>query len=172
MGPIERLRVEASGALAARGFELLAPDPEWTGKYHIVSWIRRTWKEDLVRLGWRTRTFNEYFLDAQWSVPRPGHAPLRAAGINPGYLRRGVQVAAWPRRWPLISALLEKRWRAEAMRDLDFALAWLERCASTAGAIQELGNPERNGPRPGSEAYAYIENYVRVRSPASGLPTN
>lgn len=65
--PISRLRSELEPLLAAGGFQPLAPKSEWTGKYNIFTWVRRTWKEDALRLGWRKSPVPHYFLDAQSS---------------------------------------------------------------------------------------------------------
>jgi hypothetical protein len=160
---IERLRIEVHALVMARGFETAMPHADWTGKYNVLSWLRRTWREDTIRLGWRSHAGSYYFIDVQWSVPRQEGPALVAAGINPSYLRRRVQWQSWPRQWPLVGRLIERRWRAAVLLDLEFGLAWLERCSSPAGALQELKNPERNGPQEGSKAYAQIEHYIRAQ---------
>lgn len=140
---------------------MLGPESEWTGKHNIVSWVRRSWKDDEIRLGWRKTPTASYFLDAQWGVPRPQGERLLAAGINPGYMRRGLRSGALPVRLPVVGAIAERRWCAEIITDVEFALAWLDACSSVAGALRELERAERNGPGRDSEAYAYIEQYVR-----------
>jgi hypothetical protein len=154
------------GVVTARGFNLVSPDSKWTGKFNIVSWTRRSWKDDMIRLGWRTQPPADCFLDAEWAVPRPDGRKLPAAGILPASMRRGVPCKVWPARFPLLGAILEGRWRAEVMADLEFALAWLDRCSSSASALEDLKRPDRNGPGAGTEAYAYIERYVREHAGA------
>ncbi len=150
--------------VTAHGFSSSGPKSEWTGKHNIVSWVRQSWQEDEIRLGWRKTPTVSYFLDAQWAVPRPQGGKRVAAGMNPGYTRRGLEWRDLPARLPLVGAGVERRWRAEIIADLEFALAWLDGCSSVAGALTELGRPERNGPARQSEAYAYIEQYVRAHA--------
>jgi hypothetical protein len=64
----------------------------------------------------------------------------------------------------VVGAGVERRWRAEIIADVECVLAWLDACSSVAGALKELGRPERNGPGSHSEAYAYIEQYVRMHA--------
>lgn len=163
--PIIRLRAEVQDLVTAHGFSLLAA--KWTGKHNIVTWVRRSWKEDEIRLGWRKTPTANYFLDAQWAVPRPQEGMLSAAGMNPGYVRRGLRWGAFPARLPVAGAIIERRWRAEIIADLEFALAWLDACSSLDGALSEMERPERIGPGSGSEAYAYIEQYVRQHAPGT-----
>lgn len=164
--PIVRLRAEVQERVEARGFGLSGPTSQWTGKHNIVSWGRQSWKQDEIRLGWRKTPSAMYFLDAQWAVPRPEGVRLVAAGMNPGYTRRGLSWGAFPPRLPVVGTIMEGRWRADIIADLEFALAWLEDCSSVAGALRELGRPERTGPGRDSEAYAYIDQYVRTHAPA------
>jgi hypothetical protein len=90
---------------------------------------------------------------------------LVAAGINPGYLRRGLSWGDFPTRWPVLGAIAERRWRREIIKDLQFALTWLDGCSSAAGALEELKRPERNGPGRHTEAYRYIEHFIRQHAP-------
>jgi hypothetical protein len=159
--PIVQLRAEVQGLIMAHGFSPSAPDSRWTGKYNIVSWVRRTWKEDEIRLGWRKTPTASYFLDAGWSVARPEGGMLEAAGINPGYMRRGLRFGEFPLRLPVVGAIAERRWRAEIIEDLTFALGWLDACSSVAGAVKEMERPDRNGPRRDSAAYNYIQQFIR-----------
>lgn len=94
--PVVRLRAEVHELVTAHGFGLSGPKSEWTGKHNIVSWVRRSWKDDEIRLGWRKSPTASYFLDAQWAVSRPQGGELLAAGINPGYMRRGLRWGAFP----------------------------------------------------------------------------
>ena len=162
--PISRLRLELEPLLAAGGFQPLAPKSEWTGKYNIFTWVRRTWKEDALRLGWRKSPVAHYFLDAQWSVPRTGRGALVAAGLDAGYGRRGLRDGHLPNRFPLFTATLEDRWCKEVVADAAFALAWLDRCSTREGALEELRRVDRNGPAAGTEAYAHIEQYLRAHA--------
>jgi hypothetical protein len=162
--PIGRLRAQIHEVVTGHGFSLLHPTSQWTGKFNIVTWVRRSWKEDEIRLGWRKVPVPNYFLDASWAVPRPEGAGLSAAGINPGYMRRGLRSDDFPTRWPVVRALVERRWCAEIVADAEYALAWLDACSSLEGALSELERPERNGPRRDSQAYAYIEQYVRTHA--------
>jgi hypothetical protein len=159
--PIARLRAGIHEVVTGHGFSLLRARSEWTGKFNIVTWVRPSWKEDEIRLGWRKVPSPNYFLDASWGVPRPQGETLSAAGINPGYMRRGLRSDDLPTRWPLVGAIGEGRWRAEIIADAEIAIGWLDACSSLAGALRELERPERNGPRRDSDAYAYIERYVR-----------
>src|SRR5687768_16052744 len=111
--PIPPLRARIHDVVTGRGFTLLRPTSEWTGKYNIVTWVRRSWKEDEIRLGWRKTPTASYFVDASWAVPRPHTDKLTAAGLNPGYVRRGLTWGDFPTRWPLVGAIGENRWRAE-----------------------------------------------------------
>jgi hypothetical protein len=158
--PIVRLRAQVQALVTAHGFSLLGPDSKWTGKYNMVAWVRRSWKEDQIRLGWRKTPTTSYFLDAQWAIPR-ADATLVASGISPGYMRRGLRFGEFPVRLPLVGAIAERRWRDQIIRDAEFAVGWLDGCSSLAGALSDLERPERNGPGSKSEAYAYIERYVR-----------
>jgi hypothetical protein len=144
---------------------MVHPDSEWTGKYNIVTWVRQSWKQDTIRLGWRKTPAPSYFLDGGWAVPRPDARMLSAAGINPGYMRRGLAFGDLPTRWPVVGAMIEERWRREIIADLEYALAWLDGCGSRDGALGELARGERNGPARGTEAYAYVEQYVRAHAP-------
>jgi hypothetical protein len=76
-------------------------------------------------------------------------------------MRRGLLLGEFPARLPLVGAIAERSWRAEIMADLEYGLRWLDACSSIAGALKELERPERNGPAKHSEAYAYVEQYVR-----------
>lgn len=162
--PVVRLRADVQELVTAHGFSLSGPKSEWTGKHNIVSWVRRSWKEDEIRLGWRKTPTANYFLDAQWAVPRPQGGTLLAAGMNAGYMRRGLRWEEFPPRLPVVGAIAERRWCAEIIADVEFALAWLDACSSVAGALTELERTERNGPGRDSEAYAYIERYVRTHA--------
>jgi hypothetical protein len=148
--------------LNRHGFRPVTGRSEWTGKFNIFSWVRNSWKEDLLRLGWRKPPVSSYFLDAQWSVPGAGGRVLTAAGLNAGYARRGLRGGDLPMEVPLIGALMERRWRTEVVADAEFAVSWCDRCATRDGALDELARADRNGPPAGSDAYAQIEQYVRA----------
>jgi hypothetical protein len=158
--PITRLFPELSALMQGSGFTPLTDKSEWTGKFNVFTWVRRSWKQDLVRLGWRKPT-RSYFLDAAWRVPRPGMNDLEAAGMNPAYERRGVAGIDFPTRFPFLANRAERRWVAEVLADAKFAIAWLDGCETVSGAMAELRRPERNGPAQGTEAFAYAEEYVR-----------
>jgi hypothetical protein len=151
--------------LRRHGFEPLSGKSEWTGKFNVFTWVRRSWKEDAVRLGWRKPPVASYFLDAQWSVPRPDGALLMAASLDAGYGRRGLRDFDLPQHLPIVGLIAAARWRAAVVADAEFALAWCNRCGTRDGALAELARPERNGPRAGSEAYAHVEQYVRAHAP-------
>jgi hypothetical protein len=161
---ITRLLEELKPLVESRGFVPLSEDSEWNGKFNICTWVRRRWKEDALRLGWRKPPAARYFLDAQWSVPRPGHGFLTAAGLNAGYARRGLRDASFPTQLPLIRELAEKKWCAAVVADAEFALAWLDRCSTLEGALAELRRPDRNGPKAATDAYAHIEQYVHAHA--------
>jgi hypothetical protein len=161
---IVQLLEELKPLMASCGFRPVSEVSAWTGKFNVFSWVRQSWKEDLVRLGWRKPPVATYFLDAQWSVPRPGAGIFIAAGINAAYARRGSSDSSLPTELPVIGALAARRWCAEVLLDAESALAWCDRCSTRAGALEELARPERNGPRIGSEAYAHIEHYVRAHA--------
>lgn len=163
---IVRLLEELKPLMESRGFRPVSDVSKWNGKVNAFSWVRKSWKEDEVRLAWRKSPTAVYFLDAQWSVPRPGGGVLTAAGINAGYVRRGLTDTSLPTRLPVIRSLAERRWCAEVLRDAESALAWCDRCSTRDGALGELARPERNGPRVGTDAYAHIEQYVRAHAEA------
>jgi hypothetical protein len=156
--PIVRLLPELAHLAADRGFAPLSPGSQWTGKYNIVTWVRSSWNTDSLRLGWRKPPVARYFLDAQWSIPRPGQSDVVAAGLNAGHARRGLRDFALPTPQDADS------WHSNVLEDAIFALAWLDRCSARDGAFEELRRPTRNGPGAGSETYAYIEEYVRAHA--------
>jgi hypothetical protein len=82
---IIRLLEELKPLVRRRGFVAVSGTSEWTGKFNIFTWVRRTWKEDALRVGWHSGPVSSYFLAAQWSVPRPDGAPLVASGLNAVY---------------------------------------------------------------------------------------
>jgi len=159
--PIPRLTAAIHEAITPHGFALASPRSHWTGKVNVLRWVRRAWKHDEIRLSWRKSPTPTYFLDASWAVPRPSGATLSAAGISPGYMRRGQGFGDFPTRWPLLRGMAERRWCDAIVADARFAVEWLDACSSPAGALSELERPERNGPRRDTDAYAYIERYVR-----------
>jgi hypothetical protein len=165
--PITRLLPELTTLLRASGFTPLADKSEWTGKFNVFTWVRRSWKHDTVRLGWRKPT-RSYFLNASWSTPRPGATDVAAAGINPAFERRGVPGRDLPTRFLLLADRAERRWVADVLADAQFAIAWLDACETVSGALAELERPERNGPAQGSEAFAYAESYVRAHASRGG----
>jgi hypothetical protein len=99
---IVQLLEELKPLMASRGFRPVSEVSAWTGKFNVFSWVRQSWKEDLVRLGWRKPPVATYFLDAQWSVPRPGAGIFIAAGINAAYARRGSSDSSLPTELPVI----------------------------------------------------------------------
>jgi hypothetical protein len=161
---IARVLDDLAPVMAQHRFRPVADRAEWTGKFNIFSWERRGWKVDLVRLGWRKSPISTCFLDAQWSVPRASGDDLPASGLNASYSRRQVSVLSLPPTWPLIGPWFESRWRAAVVADAEHALAWSDRCDTRAGALEELVRPERNGPHADSEAYRYIEQYIKDHS--------
>jgi hypothetical protein len=114
----------------------------------------------VVRFGWRLPPIATCFLDAQWSVPRANGDQITASGLNASHSRRQLNVVSLPTAWPLIGPWLESRWLADMVADAEHAVAWCDRCNTSAGALEEMMRPERNGPRPDSETYRYIEQYI------------
>ena len=148
------------------GFRPQSDKSVWTGKSHLFSWERIGWKIDVVRLGWRVPPISTCFLDAQWSVPAAGGEPILASALNAIHARRGVNVVDLPKAWPLIGERLELWWRRELVADAERALAWCDRCATRAGALEDLARVTRNGPKVESDTYRAIERYVLERAPA------
>jgi hypothetical protein len=151
--------------LLSRGFSRLSDKSQWTGKFNVLTWVRRTWREDALRLGWRKPPIASYFIDAQWSVPRTGAGLLLGAGLNASYARRGRRDMNLPSHAPVIRSFVEKRWCSEAVADVEFAIAWCDQCSTIDGALAELVRPERAGPGVGTEAYAHLERYIRNHAP-------
>lgn len=158
---IVRLRPALTTLAERHGFSPSADNPEWNGKYTILRWCRRgSWKADELRLGWRMPT-RSYFLDASWSVPGSDRSEVVAAGLSASYARRRRTNASLPATVPLLTSWLERRWCDAALADAQFAISWLDRCHSFAGALEELRRDDRNGPRPGTDAYQYIEHHIQ-----------
>ena len=166
---IVRLLEELQPLVRTRGFASVSGKSEWTGKFNIVTWVRTTWKEDALRVGWRPGPVPRYFLDAQWSVPQADGRPLIASGLNASYARRRRNPGL-PTQIPLIRQIAEQKWCAEALADAEFALAWCDRSSTLDGALADLARPDRNGPPAGTAAYAYIEQYIRAHA-MIGLPS-
>ena len=156
---IARLLGELAPAMERHGFQQQSDRSVWTGKFNIFSWQRRTWKTDVVRLQWRVGPASTCLLDGQWSVTIDG-ADRQASALNAIYARRGVNLVALPRWWPLVGGWLEARWRAALVADAEHVLAWCARTATRDGALEDLRDPDRNGPPAGSEAFRVIERHV------------
>lgn len=146
------------------GFRQQSDRSVWTGKFNIFSWQRRTWKTDVVRLLWRVGPASTCLLDGEWRVTIEG-VDCQASALNAIYARRGVNLVDLPQWWPLIGGWFERRWRAALIADAEHVLTWCDRCGTREGALADLAREDRNGPRPGSEAYLAIERYVTDHAP-------
>jgi hypothetical protein len=158
---IVELRKEFPLVMAGRDFEPVSPKSQWNGKYNVLEWRRESWKQDILRLGWRTWPFSGYFLTAQWNVSQRSGIALLAASLNPGYSRRRQIRNNFPPALPLIGQLLLKRWCREILADVKYALDWLDACSTRDGALAELSKPDHGGPVKGSEAHAAIVKFVK-----------
>jgi hypothetical protein len=158
---IVELRKEFPLVMAGRGFEPFSPKSQWNGKYNVLEWKRESWKQDILRFGWRTGFLAGYFLTAQWNVPRRSDTALLAACLNPGYSRRRQIKNRFPPALPVIRRILLKRWCGEVLADITYALDWLDACSTLDGALAELSKPDHGGPAEGTKAYDTIVKFVK-----------
>ena len=157
---IVKVREPLEVLVRGRGLQAVWPDSKWDGKYNVCEWRRRSWKEDVVRFGWRKEPVSRYFLSAHWAVAGPDGAAVLASALNPGYARRHLADYRLPAATPLIGVLLQDEWCKGLLADASYAIDWLDTCSTLEGALAELDRPERNGPAVDSTAYAYIRSYV------------
>jgi hypothetical protein len=97
---------------------------EWTGKFNIFSWERRSWRLDVIRVLWRVGPPRACLLDGQWSVSVDGVEYL-ASTLNAVHARRRINQVDLPKAWPVVGAALEARWRAALVADADRLARWL-----------------------------------------------
>jgi hypothetical protein len=160
---LHRFREELADLVQVATFQATASQPTWTGKWHIFQWTRDSgWKRDTLQVAWRTISWPECSLGADWAVPR-GSTHLLASGINASYWRRRVSDSRVPTG--ILAVVSAARWRAALLEDVRAAIQWLETCSTKAGALADLHRPDRNGPGVGTDAYNYIETYIGEHAP-------
>jgi hypothetical protein len=160
---VDRLRLRLDALASRSGF--VAKRVFSTGKYHILSWTRESWRRDELRFGWRALpSSRSCFIDAQWSVVVDDR-DLIASGLNVSYARRRVPYLTRPLPLPVVGGLLEAWWIAAVVADAAYAYNWLACSSSRTGAIDDLQRPDRNGPARESEAYRLIERAVLNGAP-------
>ena len=158
--PIRRLLEELTALLYTHTFQPMSSRSQWTGKVHILRWVRDSgWKRDVFQLAWRGGSWPYCSLGVDWSIAR-GDDHVLVSAINPSYWRRQSSDTRVPE-----DAEAQRYWGLVLLADAQAALEWFDSCSTKSGALAEVRRHDRNGPGVGTDVYRYIEEYLVQNAP-------